>query len=1121
MVFFYTFQKKETAVAAAASGCKLQMPPVVPKWPGKTIRVGSLNQFKSMKKLRFVGDYSILETFCWAFLKPFIIVLAFLCGTFLPLKAQTGCDFFGFNTLSCGKATVFLSGEEGLPANHWDFGDGTPILVGGPELFNVSHDYFPNLNPFSVPSIMVRHSIDGVNWCEKELKEFLPYTMIGSGCGSQNVLSNLVASQILPANEVIGKEIYLFGNLEIDIPYKFDGCTVVISGGGEITVKSGGTLTLVGNTMLDAATIAADPNCQSLWNGIKVLPGGELITNGASIRKAYHAIRPVNPGNITPLPKLSLRSTTFQQNFMGIYAAEGSFAVSLFMNNTFTGSGNNQILPVSICNPPAPVNGAPYSQRTYCGIYFDGTAGGSLLLAGQSTGNLFQNMQAGIIALNGTCRVWGCRFSNIAYLTNIAAAHQGTALTFVDNIGGKRLNFVGLGKDNPLATISNCERGVYAQTTKPFSEAYVSNCKMLEVQNGVEYDATGVGNFTDGRVTDCYIGCTKYLPNIKLRTTGIEIKDPSIAYSDFQVNNNTIEVDQPEGYTVNGQLLLKQVTPTGIAVVGMHFPTSSNAIALNIVNNYINLLKGAQGISLTNEANANVVSNQILHDNSIFDFSADFFGIGVVGGASNTLICNSFHQTNPNGANIAGFGCIESPTMTISQNYAESAFSGIVFAGQNETDCVVSYNDLLFDLTLPIGGATGISYLDARTGPQYLRGNDWFGDFDFGAKFSPAPNGFSYCDSRYHLSPEANVANGINPVDVGQMQNCGSWFTIEEVPEGDLTCGGSTNLTSSLSKNEADQNLAGSGTLGLSPGYKWSSEMGLYRKFTDHPYLVAGDPVITGFLQMQQQQPIAAMYGIQNSIRALDGSIPSGLMDNIQDVLAQMATNEENKLALLAGMDNDPNAWASFANLSTESENLESLMEIYLASVSSGLAQSAAAVQSANSSVTCSGLPCTSERYLFGLYLETQIIAPRALTSTELEAVEAIGLYCSAEAGNVVHLARAWYYMQTGELLNYTCGSFVPEIEERNSLPTSVAVSSLLLTPNPAGESIQVTMPAQNSGGLLFLTDLWGRIVYQRGIPAETENATISTEGLPSGMYTLSFKGQTGELSVQKLIIQH
>ncbi|MCC7465726.1 MAG: T9SS type A sorting domain-containing protein [Saprospiraceae bacterium] len=415
--------------------------------------------------------------------------------------------------------------------------------------------------------------------------------------------------------------------------------------------------------------------------------------------------------------------------------------------------------------------------------------------------------------------------------------------------------------------------------------------------------------------------------------------------------------------------------------------------------------------------------------------------------------------------------------MTISQNYAESAFSGIVFADQNETDCVVSYNDLLFDLTLPIVGATGISYLNARTGPQYLRGNDWFGDFDFGAKFSPVPNGFSYCDSHYHVSPDANVANGTNPVNQGGMDTCGTWFTLVEVPEGDFSCGGSTNVTSSLSMNEADLNLAGGGTLSLSPGYKWSSEMGLYRKFTGHPDLVAGDPVITGFLQMQQQQPVA--------------------------------------------VDTDPTAWASFASLSTETESLEYLLESYLAAVSTGLAQNAGAVQSANSSVTCSGLPCTAERYLFDLYLETQIIAPRLLTSTELEAVETIGLYCSAEAGNVVHLARAWYYMQTGEMLNYNCGNLVPEIAERNSLPTSVSEGSLLLTPNPADEGVQVTIPAQNSGGLIFLTDLWGHIVYQRAIPAETENATISTQGLPSGMYTLSFKGQTGGLSVQKLIIQH
>lgn len=1076
-----------------------------------------------MKKLRFVRDYSFLETSCRSYLKPLIIILAFQSGIFIPLNAQTGCDFFGYRTISCGKATVSLSGEEGLPANHWDFGDGSPILVGGSELFNVSHDYFPNLNPFSVPTKIVRHSIDGVNWCEKELKEFLPVILIGSGCGSQNLLSNLVANQILPSNEVIGKEIYLFGNLEIDIPYKFDGCTVVVSGGGEITVKSGGALTLVGNTMLDATTIAGDPNCQSLWNGIKILPGGSLTTNGASIRKAYHAIRPVNPGNITPLPKLSLRSTTFQQNFIGIYAAEGPFVVSLFINNTFTGSGNNQILPVSSCNPPAPVNGVPYSQRTYCGIYFDGTAGGSLLLAGQSTGNVFQNMQAGIIGLNGTCRVWGCRFINITYLTNITAAHQGTALTFVDNLGGKRLNFVGLGKENLLATISNCERGVYAQTTKPFSEAYVSDCKMLEVQNGVEYDATGAGNFTEGRVTDCYIGCTKYLPNIKMRTTGIEIKDPNIAYSDFQIKNNTIDVDQPEGYTINGQFLLKQVTPTGIAVVGMHLPTSNNAMALNIGNNIIDLVKGAQGISLTNAANAIVANNQVMHDMSIFDPTADLFGVASYAGVSNTFTCNSFYQSNTNGSSIAGFGCEDSPRITISQNYAENAFGGIVIVGQNETDCVVSYNDLWYDLNIPFGNEVGIRYINAQTGPQYLKGNDWLGDFDFGAQFSGSA--FSYCNSRYHVSPQANVGNVTNPIDPGTLMDCieGSddWFTIVELPENDLTCDGSTNVTSSFFKNEADLNLAGGGTLGLSTGYKWSSEMGLYRKFTDYPELVAGDPVISGFLQLQQTQPVAAMYGIQQNIRDIEGNIPSSLMDDIVDELTLIRANEVNMLNLLADLEIDPSAWSAFMLLSAESENLEQLFESNQLAALNNMALNATTVQSANNSVTCSDLPCTSEQYIFDLYLETQIITPRLLTSTELEAVEAIGLYCPSDAGNIVYMARAWYYMQTGEMLNDTCGSFVPQPEDRNAQRQPVMEGGLLLVPNPANGSVQVAMSPKKSDGVLILTDLWGRTHYQRAIPEEADSTTISTEDLPAGVYTLIFSGQTGELLIQKLVIQH
>jgi hypothetical protein len=1071
-----------------------------------------------MKNLRFHRTAQ-LEQLLFIIFKGFLWIV----GILLIPQASTAqpCEIFSIgNTPYCDKVTAGLTGNDTWLTHHWDFGDGTPIVSGGPSLFQVFHDYSGDINPFASPLPVVRHSQDGANWCEIPLSQILPYIIIGTGCGSQRTVSTLVAANKLPSTELIGKTLLIYGDLEVDIPYKFVGCSIFVMPGGKISVTSGGALTLIGNTMLDAIYNSNDANCQKLWNGIEVFSGGSLTTNGASIRNAYFAISPVNPGNNNPLPKLSLRSTTFQRNFIGIYATQGSFALSLFLNNTMTGSGNIPTYPASSCSSLAQINGVPYSQRTYCGIYFDGSAGGSLLLAGQSTGNLFQNMQAGIVAINGTTRITGCRFVNINYLTGAPAAHQGTSVTFIDNIGGKRLNFVGLGKEDPLATINNCERGVYALTSKPATEAYISACRMVEVQNGVDMEETGAGNLTKGWVTNCYIGCTKYLPNIKKRSTGIELKDPNIAYSNFQINGNDIDMDQPEAFTpfVNPEIL-----PTGISVTAMHNQASSNGMLLNITLNQVNLIAGINGITTENIVNANKSGNGIVKTKE----SSDIYRcISVVGGLDNGITCNittNFPQGGQVGIPI-GILCESTLNAHVSQNSAKEMATCLQFRADNATDCVISYNDVEnSDPNIILG--TGIFYFDACTGPQYLRGNDWLGDFALGAAYENGPNGFTYCDSRYHVSLGANVNNAVNPVNEGPLLSCGTWFTTQEIQEDDYTCGGTTGGGGTLSKNEADLNLAGGGTSSLSPGYKWTSEMGLIRKFTENPVLATGDAIINGFLQAQQGQPVEAMYGVRNSINGLEAAISTALLGNIQNTSAQLDATEAAMLTLLGSIDSDPNVLASFTALSAQAGGLEQSLQSYLISALGSMATGAAAVSNTNNNISATILPGTAERYINGLYLETQFTAPRALSTSELEAERQIGLYCPGEAGSIVYLARAWYYLQTGEMVYTDCGSFAPPLEggERNIDQQPVHTEDWVLMPNPADGSVTVNFPANAEDGILMLTDLWGRLLLQRKV-SDLEgltSLTIPTEELTNGIYLVSVKEKSGRSLVKRLTITH
>lgn len=384
---------------------------------------------------------------------------------------------------------------------------------------------------------------------------------------------------------------------------------------------------------------------------------------------------------------------------------------------------------------------------------------------------------------------------------------------------------------------------------------------------------------------------------------------------------------------------------------------------------------------------------------------------------------------------------------------------------------------------------------------------------------------YTYCDSRYHVSPGANVNNAVNPIGVSNVENCGTWFTTLETQEDDYTCGGTTGGSGTLSKNEADLNLAGGGTSSLSPGYKWTSEMGLIRKFTENPALATGDAIINSFLQAQQGQPVEVMYGVRNGINGLEATISPALLGNIHNTSAQLDATEASMLALLGSMDSDPNAFASFTALSAQAEGLEQSLQSYLTSALGNMATGAAAVSNTNNNISATILPCTAERYINGLYLETQFTAPRALSASELEAVRQIGLYCPGEAGSIVYLARAWYYLQTGEMVSTDCGSFAPPLEggERNIDQQPVHTEDWVLMPNPADGSVTVNFPANAEDGILMLTDLWGRLLLQHKVSdwEGLTSLTIPTAELANGIYLVTIKDKSGRLQVKRLTITH
>ncbi len=929
----------------------------------------------------------------------------------------------------------------------------------------------------------------------------------------------MITANLLPAGTLTGTDLYIFGNLEVDVPYVFDACNVYVSGGGKIVVKSGNKLTLKGGTVLDAnAEVGV---CEHLWNGIEVYSSATLETDVATIKNAYMGIRAIK-NNLNLFPVLNLKSTNFERDFIGIYSAEGGFLLSAFRNNNFLGSGNANIYALGACNPPISINGTPYSRKTYCGIYFDGTAGGSLIMPNKTVNNLFENLQTGIVALNASTTIYGSRFENITFLPATPALYQGTSINFITHIGRKALNVFGLGKSNNQATINNCERGIYAETNSTPVEVSIVECKIMEVQNGIEMITGPAGNFRKGTVKDNYIACTKYLPNIKKRSIGILWTDPNNLFSDFNMEGNDILVDQPEAYPSDVDV---NILPTAINAVCMQNQAITPGMIFLIQKNIISLIKGHQGIVVENVANTRITENSITHDNFLLMNPAEI-GVWVLGGFMNTVGCNTVSQTNSLGTSFVGFACEASPNMTMTQNSAMNTSGAFSFVFDNGTNTVNQFNNLNFSFPPPTNTTYGLYYNRSQTGPQYLQGNDWNGDFDIGALFATGPASFPYCNSLYHVSQGANIANAANPVIQGIAISCNgtptNWFTVLELAENHFDCAFHPSQAASPAKNQADISLAGGNLQSLSAGFKWSTAMGLFGKFTECPNLIAGDPVISSFLQTLQGQPVANTYAARIGLNNLENSVNTGLKSNIQSLMAQLEANKTNLATLLEATETDPQAIASYQTLSSQNEALAQSLQALMTTAAAEIAANATILLNANNAIACADLPCQLERTLTNMYLVTRFITPRALTVNEQATMLQIANYCPQDAGNAVYLARAWYYLETGTMVSTNCGSYSPPLVpiDRNDDFVDQTLLGFRMIPNPAHDLVELKLAFTSEQANVVVTDIWGRPVLQQHLE-KASSWTIPTASLSNGIYLVSVKNAEGFASTQKLVVQH
>ncbi|MCC6461953.1 MAG: hypothetical protein IT260_15880 [Saprospiraceae bacterium] len=1051
---------------------------------------------------------------------PKTIYLLFILLSYIesPIYAQSG----GNNStpdlnvdleVTCNGIIAHCSGFSQWPTHYWDFGDGSPILSGGPELADVDHLY-QDINP-NITTITVRHSLDQSFWLEQQL--IFPGIFAGAGCGSVRRVSELVNQGLLPVGKIENSTLYIFGDFEVDVPYIFETCEIKAMPGARIVVIAGGKLTIQIATTLDGLN---NSSCPNLWEGITVESGASLVTNLSTIQNARLGIRPIHNNNTLTVPRLRLFDTDFKSNFIGICADSGPFLLSDFSGNTFWGAGNGNILTTSLCNNPIPINGIPFTQKTYCGIYYNGIHGGEFYIPPISfKENIFRDLQAGIVCLNGNTFINKSTFENIRTISGNTAPYQGTAISFVDFKGNNSLSVNGLGKDHS-PTIQNCERGVHANSAGGFSMAEIKNCRIAFVQNGVLVEEAINGNFNSVTILDNYIECSRHFTSHNTSTsTGVDIHDPSPLYSKIVIEGNEFDINQPDAFGPIYGVLNPTAINISTILPQISIPTN-HSMNVQVDRNDIVLTNGFGGIHLSN------VPNAIVNDNSIESITTSpnrtTIGILISGGINNSIKCNKISAQGQILDFIPRVGIYvdESVNFILSGNATSNLRSCISLLNDNGTDCAILSNDIIHQNVHSVG----LFYNDALTGPQYLRGNQWIDNFDTGAGYSSGPNGFSFCNSKFHVSEDANIASANSNLVVAPQQPCGAWFNVIELAEPHYPCA-SPIPSFSLELNEADINLAAGGTSNLQAGFKWSTEMGLYRKFSETPELIENDLVITNFMANQDEQPISFVYEIRKNFVELFENLT--LEEQLLDLQEQARGIRSEMNELLVHIDNTPGTLIEWGVLNEQLSYLNQNAQILLAIWQQETNSAANMIIAKNSAIICPGQPCAYEQFLYGLFLETRITDPREPTYTEKEQIKEIAETCPRDGGPAVFLARSWYYWLTGELLKDSCSNPLPNesyLEQRNQPISSPQYANLNTQPNPAQDWVNITIPVLDMDTDLLIYNVWGQMVRQFEIRNDNNTSIpMPTSALISGFYTVFLveKGSGKPISQTKMIVAH
>lgn len=949
--------------------------------------------------------------------------------------------------------------------HEWDFGDGTTLSCFCPE---VDH-CFTNVNTYNNVNTQTTVTVS------VGAPEIASITLDHNNCstgifiGKTNEETSLQDFTVLPGSNHDGfnddgstsndKNVYVYGRVLVDKHFTFTATNISVEPGGGFDVVKGNKFYLRSST-----DVGVLENCPCPWRGIDV--NGTLYTEDSRIRDALYAVRPIQTEG--SLPSLRLRTTAFNNNYIGLMGSSGEFNLSAFSGNMLQSDGVRDWCSFDVIADPFEPSGGIFSNdRGWAGIFLRGI---NTFRIPQTTTimNTFENLANGIFMVNSNAKgmaggesqpgILQCRFLDMlrgGYPVEIG----GHGIYFLDTEGTHFLDQTGLGLEPANPSFLRCEVGILAagEENGAFGSFMTSKQNLMdEVEVG--YRIESLTGSVDASITNNTIRSTADYGHYPIISAGVWIEDRNQLNTNHTIDNNTIVVNQPT-----------QLFGFGVFVRG-NFDVNPEFNTVNITHNpNITVELGTSCVHVLQYAGVNVSNNNLTAQQGIL---SGLRGVYFGGGDDNVALCNNINGPLPDEiVNEHGVNTNASLDVIIRDNWINNFNSGVVFDGDNGTLVDFRCNHLTGTQR------EGLSYSDdARTGWQTDRGNTWEGNYNDWGAFHDNTNPF-FPDNRYYARMNTNEW----PPSINYLTG---WFfgssVIPECPFDPACILGELPPESPIS--EADVSIAQEAVSAL-PGQIWQAEKYLYAKLKDNPGLLTGNSLMQTFVSDRKNTPLGQFYEIGKSLESLY-AVSS-------EVLLQLQTNES---AIRQALDSlevldmalafDPpspqyddlvqrrlDAGFEISQLTQQNKQLYDGLHDNRVSLAENLLQ-------INASVAANEIHEINEQDYFEVYLNTLGKDNYEASPTQLATLESIAQQCPEEGGRAVYWAIGLYGHLTGDLMEVQ--DCPVESRQAGQVITEDAASTslLMITPNPSGGEARLKYRLSGSGaGYITILDHTGREV--------------------------------------------